>query len=204
MFIRLSKNDWYIVDKLADTHMSILSESIKTINKSDKSIFNNNNLAGQIDDEYIIDYSDIIKDYIFDSVRRNTKVDNDQKFEFRNKGDSWINFQKKYEYNPLHRHSGDYSFVIWYKIPYLSRDEFKLGPGKNNKFKSNGAFSFVYNSDNNEILTKIIPCDESDEGKLLIFPSSLSHCVYPFYTSDEERITLSGNFYKKNKPTTII
>ena len=30
----------------------------------------------------------------------------------------WVNFQKKNEFNPIHNHSGLYSFVIWVKIPY--------------------------------------------------------------------------------------
>ena len=31
------------------------------------------------------------------------------------------------------------------------------------------------------------------ENKMLIFPANFKHEVYPFYTSDEERITVSGN-----------
>ena len=51
--------------------------------------------------------------------------------EFRNIGDSlalknehpyylremWVNYQKQHEFNPLHYHSGIYSFVVWMKIP---------------------------------------------------------------------------------------
>ena len=29
----------------------------------------------------------------------------------------WVNYQKQCEYNPLHDHTGVYSFVIWMKIP---------------------------------------------------------------------------------------
>ena len=35
----------------------------------------------------------------------------------------WVNFQRKYEFNPLHKHSGLLSFVIWMKIPYNFEDE---------------------------------------------------------------------------------
>ena len=38
-----------------------------------------------------------------------------------------------------------------------------------------------------------IPVDKSFEGKMIMFPASQYHAVYPFYTSDEERITVSGN-----------
>ncbi len=30
-----------------------------------------------------------------------------------------------------------------------------------------------------------------------IYPAKQLHCVYPFYTSDEYRISVSGNFYFK-------
>ena len=35
---------------------------------------------------------------------------------------------------------------------------------------------------------------EKDEGMFLIFPANVPHQVYPFYTSDELRISISGNF----------
>ena len=35
--------------------------------------------------------------------------------------------------------------------------------------------------------------DKSYEGKMLMFPSFVQHGVYPFYTSDDYRITVSGN-----------
>ena len=38
-----------------------------------------------------------------------------------------------------------------------------------------------------------IDVDKSFEGKMLMFPAKLQHLVYPFYTSDKERITVSGN-----------
>ena len=32
------------------------------------------------------------------------------------------------------------------------------------------------------------------EGTLLLFPSKLKHCVYPYYSTDDVRISLSGNY----------
>jgi len=32
-----------------------------------------------------------------------------------------------------------------------------------------------------------------DEGRMLFFPAWLSHQVFPFYGTEEERITISGN-----------
>jgi hypothetical protein len=35
--------------------------------------------------------------------------------------------------------------------------------------------------------------EPSDEGTMLFFPAQLNHCVYPFYLSNKERISISGN-----------
>jgi len=35
--------------------------------------------------------------------------------------------------------------------------------------------------------------DKSWEGTIIVFPAKMLHCVYPFYTSDGTRISLSGN-----------
>ena len=29
----------------------------------------------------------------------------------------WVNYQKQYEFNPIHKHTGLYSFVVFMKIP---------------------------------------------------------------------------------------
>ena len=35
----------------------------------------------------------------------------------------WVNYQKKYDFNPLHIHSGIFSFVIWVQIQYDLKKE---------------------------------------------------------------------------------
>ena len=56
----------------------------------------------------------------------------------------WVNYQKKYEFNPVHNHTGLYSFVTWLKIPYSCReDEFKVSRG-NPKEKYPGTFNFFF------------------------------------------------------------
>jgi len=107
----------------------------------------------------------------------------------------WVNFQKKYEFNPLHHHTGLYSFVIWCKIPYDYRKEFELDLCKNSKVKYPGTFAFYHPDQNGRIEETCIHLDPSYEKRIVVFPSSLSHCVYPFYTSDDYRISISGNLY---------
>ena len=105
----------------------------------------------------------------------------------------WVNFQKKYEFNPLHIHDGLYSFVIWHKMPYTFEEEAKRFPHMKKNECQAGCFNFIYTDPLGKVETEAITADKSFEGKMTLFPAKLAHCVYPFYTSDEYRISISGN-----------
>lgn len=111
---------------------------------------------------------------------------------------AWVNFQSKYEFNPCHDHDGIFSFVIWTHIPYNMATEKNNAPGKDSRHNLAGAFEFQYTNILGEIFTHSIHVDKSVENVLILFPSKLRHCVYPFYTSDDYRISVSGNFILKN------
>ena len=102
----------------------------------------------------------------------------------------WVNYQNKLEFNPLHCHSGIYSFVIWMNIPTYHKEENKDNPS-NTPIKS--SFDFICSNILGEVIHYPYDLDPSYNGMLLFFPSSLSHQVYPFYTSDEQRVSISGN-----------
>ena len=218
MIQRLSKQLWVIEKKLDDSLMNQLKQIVDNIGRGEKKM--GQRLAGQLDDEYPITYSDDVIKFINSSLleykdkinsfeksyRPPTNYDT-QKVEIRNE-QSWINFQKKYEYNPFHRHSGDFSFVIWYKIPYTSSDEAKIGPGQGKKQNKNGCFSFIYDVKEGDIQEKSYTGDTKREGTFLLFPAGLPHLVYPFFSTDEERISFSGNLFlgakeQKTKKTFI-
>jgi hypothetical protein len=55
----------------------------------------------------------------------------------------WINFQKKTEFNPVHQHDGLLSFIIFVQIPYSSKMQRELSPGKNSNSDSAGKLEFV-------------------------------------------------------------
>ena len=107
----------------------------------------------------------------------------------------WVNFQKKGEFQPVHNHTGLFSFVIWMDIPYHWKDEAKLPfMAPNNVNPSGGNFSFVYSNDNcRSVSGYFIRLSPSMNGYCCFFPSDLCHQVYPFYTSDKDRISISGN-----------
>lgn len=105
----------------------------------------------------------------------------------------WVNFQEKYEFNPVHDHTGVFSFVIWIKIPYNLKNETAMSPGVNSAQPLAGHFAFYYSNALGNLSYYSIPADETMENTLLIFPSKLNHSVYPFYSSDDYRISVSGN-----------
>lgn len=102
----------------------------------------------------------------------------------------WVNFQSQTQYNPLHNHSGFLSFVIWLKVPYDHKDLAKLAFIKeSNASETVGNFFFF----GRNLDKKMIIMNPSIEGFCAIFPSSYRHQVFPFYDSQEMRISVSGN-----------
>lgn len=113
---------------------------------------------------------------------------------------TWVNFQKKHEFNPVHNHSGVFSFVIWLKIPFNIEDEYNAPFCKDVMFPQAGNFAFSYISQEQgipKILHFHVPADRKYENRGFLFPSSVQHQVYPFSTSDDYRISVSGNFHFK-------
>ena len=105
----------------------------------------------------------------------------------------WVNFQKKHEFNPMHVHDGLYSFVIWHKVPYDIKDEKARLPNIRDEDFRAGMFAFFYSEPGGKIYQEAIPVDKNWQGKIALFPATLDHCVYPFYTSDDYRVSISGN-----------
>ena len=162
----------------------------------------NRELAGAIKEEYSIVHSDFILGEFFDYIIE-LIGDYEQSFTTPISRDSftypllkmgfapreslistWINFQKKNEYNPPHSHFGAYSFVIWLSLPYDTKEEKKL-------YKSSTDFNFQFIQDG-----KIQQCPlDSSEGDIILFPADLWHSVQPFFLSDEFRVSISGNIF---------
>jgi len=109
-------------------------------------------------------------------------------------GNSWVNFQKKYEVNPIHNHSGLVSFVIYLEVPYNIEEELQLNPGRFAKRNLGGSFIFNYADPLGSLGMFQIQIDKNMIYKCLIFPSCLNHSVHPFYSSNGTRISVSGNF----------
>mgnify|MGYP003112616020 CR=1 len=158
----------------------------------------NKRLAGHLKQEYQLKWpeefevrlhqgirsSELLKEYI-DTIKLNNA------YSYLSLTNLWVNYQAKHEFNPVHDHSGVLSFIIFLQVPYdLTAEE--------NMFNANisetSKLQFLTTNNLGEIIATTVPVDQSYVNKLLMFPSKLRHQVYPFFTSNEHRITVSGNF----------
>lgn len=105
----------------------------------------------------------------------------------------WVNFQRKNEFNPIHHHNELFSFVCWLKIPYNIQDELNAPHTKNTNAKAASAFQFIYPNILGQLTLETLYVSSGWEKRIVLFPAHLSHCVYPFSTSDDYRISISGN-----------
>jgi hypothetical protein len=193
-------NPGIIID---DVPKDIIDKLMSELPKIDKNKTHNSRLAGNIKEEYTFPKAaDILKDYVYALAKRYNEqynwlrelrlLDNDLPM-ILSEQNVWVNYQQKGEFNPMHNHSGVYSFVIWLKIPYTIEEEQKLLSTKMSNKPVAGHFEFVYTNIFGQICDNQIPADKNFEGKILFFPAILNHQVYPFYSSDEFRISIAGN-----------
>lgn len=193
-------NIGYVITDVDPTVLSILQNKATELKSNFTQGKNyNKNLAGNIKKEF--DLLDIKKDcepFILNACR--FYKDNNPAYKpqvVRQSNiilkDLWINFQNKHEFNPVHNHTGLFSFVIWLDIPYNIEDEIANSPGLESNNNLAGHFEFSYRNTLGEHTTLPIPADKKFNGKICVFPSAMPHSVYPFYTSDDYRITVSGN-----------
>jgi len=109
----------------------------------------------------------------------------------------WVNYQKQYEFNPPHQHFGAFSFVVFMKIPTHWKEQHALPFSVNSNTPCASDFMFVLGQGHGPVQAIQIPLSPEDEGRMLFFPAWLSHQVLPFYGTEEERITVSGNIIFK-------
>tara|TARA_R100000657_G_C4649122_1_gene93751 strand:- start:244 stop:849 length:606 start_codon:yes stop_codon:yes gene_type:complete len=166
----------------------------------------NDTLAGNIEKEYTLyaENDPEIRDYLLHMS--NNKLFEDyhnylsRLFHKRNCrsiiGKTWVNFQKKNEFNPLHTHDGIFSFVIFIKIPYDCEDYKKKFPKMQPSDMKAGMLSFQHIDPwSNRIEAIDISLNPTYEGGIYFFKAKHLHQVYPFYDTNKYRITVSGNLH---------
>jgi hypothetical protein len=212
-----------VIQSLGYVNCKVPQDVFKTVEEEVSEIIKTNfeyatkynaSLAGAIEHEYRLHKCEYILNKFFKQViPEYWRLNNDfkkakQQYQiYRNKSmlskpDLWCNIQKKYEYNPVHNHAGDLSFVLYIKIPYDLKEEAEQPHIKNNSDKVLPSFTFlcpsignVINAAGQRLLVEsyTLTLNRSHEGMMLIFPAWLQHMVSPFYTSDDYRISVSGN-----------
>ena len=203
VYINHFPNQGFLTTKLSEDQLYPVKQEIQEIQSNFELAINaNESLAGNIVHEYKLPKS---REYL-EQLIMPFLVDYDKHFNYNRyvklldkdrpmrMNVPWVNFQRKHEFNPIHDHSGLYSWVIWIKVPYAMEDELAMSPGKNSLDPVSGHFEFQYISALGFIQPYKIAADKTMENTLIVFPSKLTHQVYPFYSSDDYRISVSGNF----------
>ena len=156
-------------------------------------------LAGNIDSSYVLEDID---NWLFNKLLSPLEAEYDRSFSSLGKRVPinkyspyylerwWVNYQRQNEFNPLHDHTGIYSFVIWMKIP-TSYEEQNLNNISNTKRIS--SFDFYFTDTLGHPMNYSYELSPEMEGIMLFFPSTLQHQVFPFYNCDDVRISVSGN-----------
>jgi len=142
-FQRIDDNNWYITTKLPENIISYLWDCVHRA--EEENIDHRERLVGNISRSLSMkDPDNVMVDKVFAGLFNSElqpafvrqieqsfyRVYSKRKT-FGHGADPvleelWVNFQKKYEYNPLHDHGGMFSFVIWMKIPTEWRDQHAL------------------------------------------------------------------------------
>jgi len=107
----------------------------------------------------------------------------------------WVNFMKSGDFNPIHTHSGDLSFVIFLDVPKELQEEQSKYIGTSAP-PGSLAFSYAIQARPSWSNTGAIHIPKT--GDMLIFPAMLQHWVFPF-KSDVTRVSVSGNLEIDNR-----
>ena len=109
--------------------------------------------------------------------------------------DLWVNFMKPGDFNPLHTHGGDYSFVLFLDVPKQLTEEQEKFEGTSHP---PGSLQFEFTQ---QAIPRYATTGHSVKpktGEIYIFPAMLQHWVCPF-KSKVTRISVSGNLRIKNR-----
>ena len=200
----------YVPQRFIDIVNEVGDDVLSDNNKSAQWDFSNK-LVGKVSSEVQIPITDKnTKKYLADTMKKGCLIYLNKMIEF-NRAYGWnkissnaptidnihiaqsgIVSQYAGEYNPWHKHSGDFSAVIYLKLPDGMEGEYKKD--EQDHYPANGLIEFMYGEaqDFRSDGVKFKP----EIGKFLVFPSYLKHFVYPFNVQGERR-SMSFNAYMK-------
>jgi hypothetical protein len=195
-------NYGFVQDDVPTSIMKEL-ETMVTEVQTDECRITSKKLAGNIELTYQLQNSKTLENYLltlcdyYSSNHDLTHTTKNLSSRFLSLDNCWVNVQKKNEFQPMHSHDGDFSFVIWTQIPYnLSEEHCSKSTAKSNSPRQ-GMFSFFYTNIFGEIREAAFPVDQNYQGKIFLFPGCLNHMVYGFQSSEQSRISISGNLTRR-------
>jgi len=188
-FVMKTKMPDYIIKKL------------KTEGKKAKQSYNER-LAGHLDHQYL--YPVNIQNWFYKEIQpilqayRNghCKYHGIEELNVELQADDlWINYMKAGDFNPVHTHGGDYSFVLFLDVPKQLEKEQEKFKGTSAK---PGALMFEYTQQAKPRWATTGTAVRPQTGDFFMFPALLQHWVCPF-KSKVTRISVSGNLRIMNK-----
>ncbi len=171
-----------------DNILSILNEAGTTAKNESEAI--NNALAGEIKHEYNLEFEQTDNKLFIDFISQKAKEyysktpitpKHTVNLVSANIGQPWINYSYAGDFNPLHMHHADLSYIIYVDIPDNIRNNYKQSYSQ-----TKGILQLSYNNKQMHLAPKT--------GDMIVFPSSVYHCVYPF-SEDGCRISVAGNIH---------
>ena len=176
-------------------------KKLKTEGKKTKESYNHK-LAGHLDNQFL--YPKNIQEWFYNEIQpiivayRNGHCKyhgiKDLNVDFI-ADDLWVNYMKAGDFNPIHTHGGDYSFVIFLDVPKKLEEEALKYEGTSAK---PGTLMFEYTQQARPQWATTGHVITPKTGDMFIFPALLQHWVCP-YKSKVTRISVSGNLRITNK-----
>ena len=179
----------YIVNKL------------KTEGKKAKERYNHK-LAGHLDNQFL--YPQKVQKWFYDEIYPILNAYREGHSKFHgienlnielHPDDLWVNYMKAGDFNPIHTHGGDYSFVLFLDVPKQlkkEQDEFEGTSAKP------GSLLFEYTQAARPQWATTGVAIKPETGDFFMFPALLQHWVCPF-KSKVTRISVSGNLKIVNR-----
>ena len=162
----------------------------------------NRSLAGHLDHQYL--YTPEIQHWFYGEINpiiqayRNGHCKfhrlEDKQIEFH-ADDLWVNFMEPGDFNPIHTHGGDYSFVLFLDVPKKLKKEQEKFEGTSTP---PGTLLFEFTQQAKPRYATTGTAVTPNTGDFIMFPAMLQHWVAPF-KSKCTRISVSGNLMIKNK-----
>ena len=162
----------------------------------------NKHLAGQLNNQFL--YPNDVQQWFYNEIHPIIQAYRDGHCKYHNleklnvefqADDLWVNFMKAGDFNPLHTHGGDYSFVYFLDIPKALEKERKQFKGTSAK---PGALMFEYTQQQRPKWSCTGHVIYPEVGDFYMFPAMLAHWVCPF-KSKVTRVSVSGNLRVLNK-----